>query len=427
MQQILSSLVFAGLSLAAFPPSVQAEESTTASPLTNHLPNSTPPSSSQHRWHLPRSGARNITHEATRPHDPDWNPLASPLWDLKDALKKVGITTDSEIAFFAESSSKVLSGTNNFATFSWESSGDWELLPDTAWGKSYVFWSGFGSVGLNYDPQREFVDGAIGSISIPNNTVYNNPAVIDELYWKQVSPSGNFVVLAGKVDMLNYFDTSRIANDSFNQFYAGSLSNKLSLPAPLYGGFGGLVRAQLSKKVHLMAAMGDSSSNNAVAPWKSLENDSWYQLLELGVTMNLPGLGKGQYSIIPWHNHLFGKDGWGFGFNLDQELGNEDLLAFFRFGLGEKEVTPVKRFLSGGLAYNAPFGRSKDTLALGVSWAAPSPGVGRQNETLIETYYRLSLSPSIALTPDLQVIFDPALAPDNRTVVIGGLRLTMQF
>ena len=95
--------------------------------------------------------------------------------------------------------------------------------------------------------------------------------------------------------------------------------------------------------------------------------------------------------MTPWHNHLFGSDGFGVALNIDQELGRKDLIAFFRFGYGEKDVTPVKTFVSGGIAFEAPFGRANDIAAIGVAWSDPSPGEGFRDETLLEILYQLEI------------------------------------
>ena len=92
-----------------------------------------------------------------------------------------------------------------------------------------------------------------------NATVFDKGAVVDELYWKQVALGGKLVVLAGKIDMLYHFDTNRVANDGYAQFYSYSLQNNPSIPGPLYGGFGGIVRANLPKNAYAMFGVGDSS------------------------------------------------------------------------------------------------------------------------------------------------------------------------
>ena len=66
--------------------------------------------------------------------------------------------------------------------------------------------------------------------------------------------------------------------------------------------------SSVPKKAHAMFGVG-VLMDSAVLPWKTLDNDSWYQLLELGLGPDIPVLGKGHNRLTPWHNHFFGEDG----------------------------------------------------------------------------------------------------------------------
>jgi porin len=102
-------------------------------------------------------------------------------------------------------------------------------------------------------------------------------------------------------------------------------------------------------------------------------------------------------------------------------------VAFFRFGYGDEDVTPVKTFVSGGLAFEGPFGREDDMVAIGVAWSDPSPGNGSRSETLLELFYRVTIFGSITITPDLQLVFDPANNPNADIVVVPGGRVQLKF
>jgi len=386
-----------------------------------------------HRWHMPRRGARDLPQDAAGPVHAEWNRVGHLANRGKEELQDWGITFDVDVDFFNQYASRVISGQQNFGTFSWRIMGDWSLveLEDSSrfsgLGRGYLSWNAFGTAGLGYDPGEQTLNGNVGSISTLNATVFEVGAVVDELYWKQVALGGKLLVLGGKIDMLYHFDTNRVANDAYSQFFSYALQNNPSIPGPLYGGFGGVVRANLPKKAYVMFGVGDSSMSSAVLPWQTLDNHSWYQLLELGVSPELPVLGTGNYRLTPWHNHLFGADGWGVALNVDQELGREDLIAFFRFGWGEDDVTPVETFVSGGVGFKAPFGRKDDLAAIGVAWSNPSPGNGVRDETLVEILYRVEVAKAISITPDLQLVFDPADNPGDDFVVVPGIRLRIEF
>jgi hypothetical protein len=289
-----------------------------------------------HRWHMPRRGARKLSRDDAGPVHAEWNRLGQLANSAKSKLKDWGITFDVDLNFFDQYASRVISGQQNFATFSWRVMGDWKLfdLGDSkrlsGLGKGYLSWNTFGAVGLGYDPTVQTLSGNVGSISVLNATVFDARGVVDELYWKQVAWGGKLLLLGGKIDQLYHFDTNRVANDAYAEFFSYALQNNPSIPGPLYGGFGGIVRGNLPGNTYLMFGVGDSSVNENVAPWKTLDNDSWFQLLELGVTHQLPKLGKGTYRLTPWHNHLFGADGFGVAFNFDQELGPRAVSACCR-------------------------------------------------------------------------------------------------
>ena len=327
----------------------------------------------------------------------------------------------------------MVSGQKNFGTFSWRIMGDWSLFdlgssePLSAIGEGYLSWNAFGTAGFDYDPAQESLTGNVGAVNTLNATVFDQGAAVDELYWKQVALGGKLLVLAGKIDQMYHFDTNRVANDGYSQFFSYSLQNNPSIPGPLYGGFGGVVRGNLSKQAYVMVGTGDSSMNKAELPWETLDNDSWYQLLELGLSPDLPVLGAGNYRLTPWHNHLFGSDGFGVALNVDQELGRKDIVAFFRFGYGDEDVTPVKTFVSGGVAFEAPFGREDDLVGIGVAWSDPSPGECGRDETLVELFYRVEVAKSISITPDLHLVFNPADNPGHDFVIVPGIRLLLKF
>lgn len=386
-----------------------------------------------HRWHLPRRGARDLAQDVVGPAHADWNRLGLAFNAGKEVLGDWGIRFDLDVDFFEQHASRVADGQHNFGTFYWRSQGDWQLVELaggdrlSALGKGFVAWNAFGTVGLDYDPDRVALTGNVRAVNPLNGTVFADGAVVDELFWKQVALDGKLVVLAGKVDMLSHFDTNQVANDAATEFFAYALQNNPTIPAPTYGGFGGLIRVNASEAAYLMVGAADSSIDTGVLPWKTLDNDSWYELVELGWSPHVPGLGQGSYRLTSWHDHLFGSDGVGVGLSIDQALGAGGLVAFFRLGYGDKDVAPVKLFFSGGLGFEAPFGRKHDLVAIGVAWSDPGVDGGFRDQTLVELFYRVEIAESISLSPDLELVFDPASNRRYDFIAVPGIRLLLEF
>jgi porin len=363
-------------------------------------------------------------------HPEDWSPLAKPAASAKGFLKQAGITitTDLFVMFFYQRASDVQFGGRNLGSFAYRSVGDWELAKDTPLGDAFLEWNLTGAVGLSFDEEDESIAGGfkLGDLSVINTNVYPDSSALDELFWKQVVDDGRLVVMAGRVDQSFHFDSNRVAFDSERKLQSFVFVNNLSIPWPLYGGLGGVVTWKATDRLTLRAGGGESGSDEPWKFWKTLDDGNWYQLFESELRLDVPGLGKGAYRLTPWHNHLDGEDGWGVGVNVDQELGFPWLVGFFRFGAGDSDVTPVERTVSGGIAVEKPFGRPGDLFSLGVGWSRPSDPDAR-DETFLEVQYRLQLTKTLELSPNLQVVLDPASNPDSDTIVIGGIRLTMPF
>ena len=67
--------------------------------------------------------------------------------------------------------------------------------------------------------------------------------------------------------------------------------------------------------------------------------------------------------------------------------------------------------------------RENDLMGIGISWGSPADA-GRDQYTT-EVFYRIQVLPSLALTPDLQIILNPAFNPDRRVIAVLGARLRL--
>ena len=68
------------------------------------------------------------------------------------------------------------------------------------------------------------------------------------------------------------------------------------------------------------------------------------------------------------------------------------------------------------------FGQNDDLLGLAASWQDPSNRTAGE-QYVLEAFYRFYITPHTHLTPDIQVVIDPANTPTKDAVTIFGLRL----
>ena len=71
-----------------------------------------------------------------------------------------------------------------------------------------------------------------------------------------------------------------------------------------------------------------------------------------------------------------------------------------------------------------------ELLAVGFNWGRPSPetyGTRLGDEYTIELLYRVNLLHRLSVTPDVQIVINPALNPDADVVGVFGLRMRLMF
>jgi porin len=69
---------------------------------------------------------------------------------------------------------------------------------------------------------------------------------------------------------------------------------------------------------------------------------------------------------------------------------------------------------------------NRDVAGIGLSWGKPTDGVLRDQFTS-ELFYRFQLTQFLAITPDVQLIVDPALNPTTDVLALFGIRFRAAF
>jgi porin len=103
-----------------------------------------------------------------------------------------------------------------------------------------------------------------------------------------------------------------------------------------------------------------------------------------------------------------------------------------RIGVQQRDAAsvfqdPAQRFgirenLSVGMGIENILGQNGDVIGVAASWEEPSNRALR-DQYVVEAFYRFNITPHTHLTPDIQVVIDPANAPNRDAVTVFGLRL----
>ena len=311
----------------------------------------------------------------------------------------------------------------NLLSGSYDFAGTWTLIDDATLGLGTLGFLVEGGQILSHN-RGEDLSANVGSIFGINDDLDTTDIAVTELWWSHTLLGESLIITLGKLDQTVFFDANAIANDETAQFLATPLVNNAAVAFP-DNGLGANVMLAPADWLYVTAGFGDANAIATHSGFNTLEGDDLFVAAELGFTPEIDGLGGGNYRVLGWHTHSGDADGAGFALSFDQHA-TAQLVPFFRYGCGDDEVADFEQFVSAGLGVEAPFGRTDDLFAIGLAWGDPSDDE-LDEETLFEMFYRIQLLANVTLTPDVQLILDPADSDDDGPVVVGGLRLQATF
>lgn len=232
-----------------------------------------------------------------------------------------------------------------------------------------------------------------------------------ELYGQRLA------LVAGRLDLTNYFDHNAAANDETTQFLSDALVNN---PALGLSSNGTGVAAVFDPKNGFNVKFGIQQSN----PDADNLSDSIYSLVEAGYVARPPGLGEGSYRAwYRWDNTSADRTK-AVGISLDQRI-IPILTLFGRVGSAEV-FGGHNRFYSAGVQFqNGAVFNPLDTWGIGYAQITPFSG---RTEKLAEGYYNFKLTERLRLSFHLQRVLDSAEGGSPRFgYVLPGVRLQASF
>lgn len=148
--------------------------------------------------------------------------------------------------------------------------------------------------------------------------------------------------------------------------------------------------------------------------------------LELGWKEGSPTQQEHIFRFLIWRDDTATQgSGAGFGFGSDYELKN-GWVPFGRIGIATDSGSSVKRLVDAGLVHVRPFGRRGDMFGASINFTDPSHGA-KHHETLFESFYRVRVTQSLELGPDLEVSIHPTNSPMQYSTVLLGARMKIIF
>lgn len=298
------------------------------------------------------------------------------------------------------------------------------------------------------------IQGDYGSADIGDFQVYSNidnpkdRFQLAELWWQQMLLGELIRLKLGKFDANSEFAFVDAAGDFINSSagFSPTIFAMVTYPEPATG-----VLAFLDPAGPFYAGVGFFDGAGAGGafvgkrgPKTFFRSDGDHFVIgEIGGLWDESArFGPGRVAVGPWyHDGSFerfdGSSAGGtggffalfeqrvFAIGPQREEGTRDVRLFGQYGWADPDISAANHHVSLGLLVTGPFApRASDTAGAMVSWVdlADVDAAGfTGNETAVELFYRVQLTPFFSLKPDLQIIDDPGGTKED-TAVVGTLR-----
>jgi len=260
---------------------------------------------------------------------------------------------------------------------------------------------------------------------------------LTEAWYEHAFLGEDLLFTIGKVDLTNYFDNNAVANDETLQFLSDGFVNNIAVEFPEDNGPGLRLAYSPNEKFEMGLGLGQANGE-----FEDVDRDTFgiLEAIYKPLFLNL----EGNYRLYGWLNrsdHPEWDDptdddehNWGIGFSLDQAF-HEKFTGFLRAGMQDDSVSQVDYALSvGGEIFGLLPNRQKDVMGIALGYAhlsddyedSVSP-VSTDPEQKLEIYYSIHLNEHLLISPDVQVIRNPAGLDDADTITILGVRAQLFF
>ncbi len=280
------------------------------------------------------------------------------------------------------------------------------------------------------NPLREYslLDVGFGGLM---QSVYSDMGWgVTNLYWRQtIGGQDKAVIYAGFVDVTDWTDIYAVASpwQSFQNLVFATGSGTVGGLYP-FGALGLMANVWLSKEFYVIGGLIDPNGD-PTRFWEGFETlftrFETLKTLEFGYTPNsLSTVFLKNVHIVFWQVDKWGEgefsNGWGVAGSASWMIGN--FLPFLRAGWAKDGVSFYEASVSAGFAYNIA---GPNTLGVGLNWNRPNAntyGTQFPDQYVSEFFYKLQLTHHSELTPNIQLIGNPAFNPGTNFLAVFGLR-----
>lgn len=250
------------------------------------------------------------------------------------------------------------------------------------------------------------------------------PITLNILYWRQDMLGRRLSVYVGKIHPNQHIALSMFNDDETAQFLNGANDGNAAIAynGTYAGGVAVEYQATRHLYIHAVAVDTEGAADRGLA---TMADKKFMEAIEIGYFSGTLGKRYQGFHIGIWHDDT--KDqgsGVGGGGAFEHEF-NSGWAPFVRYAVATETGTTLREILAVGLTQVHPFGRQGDMFGAAFNYSEPS--AGKHHESVFESFYRLRLTQSIDLGPNLQVSIHPTNATKAYTTTLLSARMRIIF
>lgn len=249
------------------------------------------------------------------------------------------------------------------------------------------------------------------------------------LYWRQRLNENRITLYGGFLDATDYVDVYALASPWTGFLNFAFSTGTLTMPIPNDATLGAAAGAMLTDSIFLIGGLVDRNAD-PTDPFEGFDtffsDNEYFKSIEIGWTPSQDRIYLDNAHLTFWHadvrTEVGESDGWGFNISYSRYLAKK-WMPFIRAGYAKDSGSLMQKSVSVGFGYQpVPKG---DLFGFGINWGEPNEdtyGSGLRDQYTAEIFYRWQLTPQFAITPDVQLLIDPALNPLEDQIWVFGLR-----
>lgn len=274
------------------------------------------------------------------------------------------------------------------------------------------------------------LSGQIGAAALNTGFGYSSGFKTDlaVLNWTQGFNNSTAGAAVGRLAFDVYLDAM-----PFQTFSRGFM-NRAFLVNPTIGttgigAIGAVAKGFITDQIWIGAQIHDGNAASGDFDWDTVGEGEWLSAVEIGWSPSFADRKKQMVQFTYWQKDartLAGvPKGSGWAVSAVHKL-NETYFPFVRFGHSDGGAgVAAEDAFSIGVEITRRF---DEIWTIGAGWANPSArtsGAGLSDEWVVESSYKFQLSRNFSLTPDVQILFNPANNPGKSSIWVGGVRFIL--